>query len=242
VITLYQTPPAWGLPNLSPFCFKLETYLRMTEQPYTAARASFRGAPKGKVPYIADGDMVLGDSGFIIDYLVRTYGDKLDAGLDPEARARGLLLRRMLEDSVYYTVLQLRWSSSVAWPHMIEALAPVLPPLLKGQIARFIRRQILSACRAQGSGRHSRPELVSMLDQDFSALAILLGDSPYFLGSAPRSVDATAYGFLAQIHWAPWQSEERDLIRRHANLVAYLERMKERFWSGWSPPAPSSRG
>jgi glutathione S-transferase len=240
VITLYQTPPAWGLPNLSPFCLKLETYLRMTERPYQVAQASPRKAPKGKVPYIADGDMLLGDSGLIIDYLVRTYGDKLDAGLDPEDRARGLLLRRTLEDSVYYTVLQLRWSSSVAWPHMVEALAPILPPLLNGQIAKLIRRQVLKECRAQGSGRHSRQELLSMLDQDFSALATLLGDSPYFLGSAPRSADATAYGFLAQIHGVPWQSEERDLFGRHANLIAYVERMKERFWSGWSPP-PSGR-
>ena len=34
VITLYQPPSAWGIPSLSPFCTKVETYLRMVDLPY----------------------------------------------------------------------------------------------------------------------------------------------------------------------------------------------------------------
>ena len=52
MITLYQTPVAWGMPNLSPFCFKLESYLRMAGLPYTAKLAQLPHAPKGKVPYV----------------------------------------------------------------------------------------------------------------------------------------------------------------------------------------------
>ena len=33
-IKLYQFPPALGLPNASPFCMKLETYLRMAGLPF----------------------------------------------------------------------------------------------------------------------------------------------------------------------------------------------------------------
>lgn len=36
MIKLYQFSPAWGLPNPSPFCMKVETYLRMTGLPYEA--------------------------------------------------------------------------------------------------------------------------------------------------------------------------------------------------------------
>ena len=35
MIKLYQFPPAFGLPNASPFCMKLETYLRMAGLPFT---------------------------------------------------------------------------------------------------------------------------------------------------------------------------------------------------------------
>jgi len=34
VIRLIQLPPAFGLPNASPFCLKLETWLRMADLPY----------------------------------------------------------------------------------------------------------------------------------------------------------------------------------------------------------------
>ena len=34
MIKLFQFPPYWGLPNASPFCMKVETYLRMTGIPY----------------------------------------------------------------------------------------------------------------------------------------------------------------------------------------------------------------
>ncbi len=39
MITLYQTPMAWGTPNLSPFCFKLEAYFRMVGLPYQVKMA-----------------------------------------------------------------------------------------------------------------------------------------------------------------------------------------------------------
>jgi glutathione S-transferase len=234
VLTLYQTPPSWGLPNMSPFCLKLETYLRMTERPYRTSLPSLRKAPKGKIPYISDGNLIMGDSGFIVDYLARTYGDPLDSDLDPATRARGLVLRRMIEEHCYFTIVYLRWTFAPAWPHLQAGLAPLMPPLLKTQGPKIVRRSIVKKCRTQGVGVHTRDEVVSMVKADFSALAALLGDQPFFLGAAPRSVDATAYGFLAQVLWAPWESQEKDLLRGHANLVSYLERMKERFWSGWS--------
>ena len=33
MIKLFQFPPAFGLPNASPFCMKLETWLRMAGLP-----------------------------------------------------------------------------------------------------------------------------------------------------------------------------------------------------------------
>ncbi|HTE51551.1 MAG TPA: glutathione S-transferase family protein [Kofleriaceae bacterium] len=234
MLTLHQTPPAWDLPNVSPFCLKLETYLRMTGRPYQTASPSLRRAPKGKVPYIADGDVLLGDSGFIIDHLVRTYGDPLDGDLTAEARARGHVLRRMIEEHCYFTIVYLRWSFAPAWPHLVEAFAPLMPPLLKTQGPKLIRRAILKKCQAQGVGKHTREEVLVMMKDDLAALDAMLGDQPFYLGDAPRSVDATAYGFLSQVLWAPWQSAEKELLLARPRLVAHLERMKERFWAGWS--------
>ncbi len=53
MIKLYQFDPAFGLPNASPFCMKLETYLRMAQLPFEiepATLQAFNKAPKGKMP------------------------------------------------------------------------------------------------------------------------------------------------------------------------------------------------
>ena len=52
-IELYQFAPAFGLPNASPFCMKMETWLRMAGLPFTIPAPNFSHfgkAPKGKMP------------------------------------------------------------------------------------------------------------------------------------------------------------------------------------------------
>lgn len=80
MIRLHQFPPAYGLPNGSPFCMKVENYLRMTGIPYEVVDDfDLAKAPKGKLPYIEDAERVIADSALILDYLKAAYGDPLDA-------------------------------------------------------------------------------------------------------------------------------------------------------------------
>jgi len=46
MITLYQFVSWPGLPNFSPFCMKVENYLRLTRAEYKTAVADVRKAPK----------------------------------------------------------------------------------------------------------------------------------------------------------------------------------------------------
>ena len=49
VIRLYQFAPAFGLPNASPFCMKMETYLRMAALPFELVNSGdVMKAPKHK--------------------------------------------------------------------------------------------------------------------------------------------------------------------------------------------------
>ncbi len=66
MIRLYQFNRTWEIPNLSPFCCKVETYLRMADIAFEIKATLPSNAPKGKLPYIEDGDFSLGDSAFII--------------------------------------------------------------------------------------------------------------------------------------------------------------------------------
>jgi hypothetical protein len=86
VIHLHAFAPLWGLVDISPFVTKVDVYLRLTKLPYKLvpfSMESFTAAPKGKLPYIVDGEERIADSNFFIDHLKKRYGDPLDAKHDP---------------------------------------------------------------------------------------------------------------------------------------------------------------
>ena len=73
MITLCTSGPMFGLPHPSPFVIKADVLLKMSGLEYREAPMTFSGAPKGKVPYISDDGVVLGDSYFIRRRLETKY-------------------------------------------------------------------------------------------------------------------------------------------------------------------------
>src|SRR5260221_4326832 len=117
MIRLHQYPPMFGIPNPSPFCLKLETWLRMAGLPFESVRVTDpRKGPKGKVPWIEDQGRTIADSAFIIEYLVDAYGDPLSTHLGAEERAVALALRRLTEEHLYWAIAHGRFLDDQAWP------------------------------------------------------------------------------------------------------------------------------
>lgn len=158
MIRLYQFPPLWGLPSGSPFCAKIETYLRMVGLPYeTVNDADVRKAPKHKFPVIQDDGRRVADSGFIVEYLKATYGDPLDARLNASDHGVALALRRLIEEHLYWCVLYVRWQMDAHWPAMREAFFGFLPALVRPTVANLARKEVLSeAPRARHGPAHAR--------------------------------------------------------------------------------------
>jgi glutathione S-transferase len=236
MITLHQGPAAFGAANISPFCLKLESYLRMTKVPYTARAAAFNKAPKGKIPFIEEDGKVLGDSQLIIEHLKRKHGDTLDAKLTPEQVAQGHAVRRMLEESTYLHILQLRWASDDGWKVYRPIFEALFPPVVGKVVPAMIRRDIVKRLQVHGLGRHQSEEVLEMGKEDISAVAALLGDKPFLLGEEPTSFDATVYAFLASILMFPVDSPLRRFTQEQQNLVRYVDRFHQRFFGDWNPP------
>src|SRR6187549_1514006 len=98
-IKLFVFPRMFGIPNLSPFCCKLETWLRIAKIPYTVVETSDpRTAPRRKLPYIEDEGRRVADSSVIIDHLARTRALDLDESLSTSQRATAILVQRTLEE------------------------------------------------------------------------------------------------------------------------------------------------
>jgi len=89
VIKLHSFPGRWGLESLSPFAMKVEVYLKARKLPYETSYGNPRGAPKQKVPWVADADgTIIADSSAILAHFEKKSKTPFDEGMDENARAR----------------------------------------------------------------------------------------------------------------------------------------------------------
>lgn len=231
MIRLFQLPPAYGLPNASPFCLKLETFLRMAGQAYQNVYIFNPGkAPKGKLPYIEDEGRAVADSGLILGYLKEHRNLDLDASLTPAERAVSLAWQRLLEEHLYWALIHSRWLDEDGWRRTRQEFFGKLPWPLRALVPALVRRGMRAEIRGHGMGRHKADEIWRMGMTDLEALSDFLADKPYFMGGHPSSLDAVAYGFLANILLVDLDNPLRRRALQLPNLGAFCERMKGRYW------------
>ena len=231
MITLYQFHRLWGLANASPFCMKLETYLRMAKLSYKVKYINnSRQAPKGKLPYIQIEDSLYADSELIIDELKKRFGDSLDEELTPEQKALGHLIETTFNEQMYWIIVYLRWQDKAGWKIVKEDFFAKLPSIPRLFVPYLIRKQMLEALTAQGMGRHNKEEIIYIGQKTLESMAELLGENLYFLGDKPTTVDATAFSFLANILFPPIKSPLQEYLQTKEHLTAYCERMKSTFY------------
>lgn len=232
MITLFQFAPSLGLRNPSPFCLKLETYLRMAQVPHTIAVIDdLSKAPKGKAPYIKDGEKLIGDSTLAIDYLKATYGDPLDAHLSPSERAIALAMQRLIEENLYWAMVYSRWEVDENWRILKATYFGQLPPVLKQLIPELVRQSTRKNLKGHGMGRHNLSEVYTIGKKDITAIADFLADKPFMMGDQPTSIDASAYATVVNVLCDKLPSPLLDHARQFPNLAAYCQRMEARYYA-----------
>ena len=226
---LHTFGPHFGLPDASPFVIKAMTILKMADLPYTELPSDVRKAPKGKLPVLVDDGTIVPDSTFIRLYLERTRGIDLDVGLTASERATGWAIERMMENHFYWLVVQERWLDDNNFRRGPIQLFDRLPRIARPLIGSLVRREIRRTLHAQGVGRHSESERMSLARGDLDSLATLLGDKPYLFGDKPHGADATLFACAASIYRTDLQPKISSLAASHANLRAYADRMMGRY-------------
>lgn len=236
MIKLFQLPRVWGLPSISPPCVRLETWMRMTGIPYEARVMDPVNypIPKGKIPYIEDNGMIMGDSTLIIDYLRKTRNVDPDAGLTPHERSISTAFSRMLTENTYWITVLDRYAFDPGWAIYRELIRPMItvgaPEEQHEAILAGFKEKILAGYYGHGLGRHTNDEVVQIMKGDLEAVSTFLADKPFFFGDTPTSVDATAYGVIANVINVPLDTPTLRYGRSLPNLVAYCQRMHDRFF------------
>lgn len=230
MLELHVFGPAFGQPDPSPFCMKGIILMEMSGLPYTRVRGNLQKAPKGKLPVLRDGEMMVPDTSFIRMHLERTHGIDFDKGLSAEQRGVAWAVEKMLEDHMYWLVVQERWANPANFDRGPRRFFDPIPAPLRPLVVAMIKRKIRNNLHGHGIGRHTDADRLELARRALGSLADILGDKPYLGGTEPCGGDATLGAFMIAGLCDVFDSPVRGVLQEHANLVAYASRMRERYF------------
>jgi glutathione S-transferase len=229
-IKLFQFPRMFAIPNLSPFCCKLETWLRIAQIPYEVVDTPDpRKGPKGKLPFIEDNGQRIPDSSRIIDHLAKTRGVDPDAHLDHGQRSIALLVQRTLEEHYAFVLAYTHLLRDEGFRHTRTRFDSV-PAIVRPLVSSLVQRQIRDLLWKQGILRHSDEEIVDAALRDWRAVLAMMSDGPFFFGEKVAGIDAIVFATLATTVLTPIESPIRDFLRSQPKCLAYAERMRRQFF------------
>jgi len=229
-VRLFQFPRQFSIPNLSPFCSKLETWLRMADIPYDVVDTpNPRKGPKGKLPFIEDAGQQIGDTSLIIAHLKKTRGIDPDAHLSPAQQATALLVQRTLEEHYAFVILYTHFIREQGWRHT-HVTFDAVPTPIRPLVASMVRGQMRKILRVQGILRHSDRDIIAAGLDDWRAVLAVMSEGPYFFGERLTTADAIVFATLATTVLTPIESPIKDFLQSHARCITYAERMRSRFF------------
>lgn len=229
--TLYGWGRMFDLPSPSPFVMKTDIQLQMLGVNFDRAIADLESVNKHKAPYVLDDGVLVQDSTFIRWHFEKKLGIDLDEGLSPAQRGTAWVLEKMLEHRLTSIMVCERWLIDENFERGPRQFFAGVPQAMREAVIQQVRADLSKTMHGSGFSRFSRQELMQMARADIAAVAAMLGDQPYFGGPSPRAVDAAGLSVLAGCATRFFVSELPDIIHSHANLVAYIERMQQRFFS-----------
>jgi len=237
LLTLYSYPALFGVADNNGYGLKVFAFLKLTGVPFVH-RHTFDAsqAPRQQLPYIIDDDEVLGDSDTIIAHLIRRYGLTIDAALSAPQRDTAHLIGRMLDD-LYWVMSYSRWKDEEFWPAFSDALRREHPSVTDEALHKA-REYNSQRYYYQGIGRFVPAAAYARGLADLQVLADLLPAHDYMFGLEPTSVDASIYGFIANIYFYSIETPLKKFVTSHGNLVRHCTAIHRLVDS--NPPASSA--
>lgn len=235
MITLIQFPKPSDRPSFSPFCLKLETYLKVAKVPYeNKLTVSMGKSKKKKMPMILDGEALIEDSTFIIEHLKTKHGIDLDAHLTTEQKAVAKAFQWLCEKVIVDIVVYFRWADKDNWPKFRELIFARAPWLIKVTVANGMAKNVEKTLYKHGMGRFTDEERLKILNDNLAAISAYLGDKKYFFGDQISTIDTVLFAVLCQVSPRGVVPQFEGLINRYPNLKRYVEEFSKIHWPEYS--------
>jgi glutathione S-transferase len=220
LLTLFSYPGLFGVADNNPYGLKVFAFLKLCHLDFRHEHVfDASTAPRAQLPYLLDGDRVIGDSDSIIAHLTKRYDLSIDNGLTADQRDIGLLVRKLLDD-LYWVMSYSRWKDPDFWPLFKDAIlrthSEVTPDALDSARDYNFKRY-----HYQGIGRYEPDAVYARGIADLEVLGNLLPESGFLFGPVPSSVDASVYGFIANMYYFDIETPLKTFLLSRQNLVAH---------------------
>jgi len=243
VVYLYQFSRTPVIPSMSPYCLKVETWLRLAGLKYENVDHKMKHrSKKGQLPFIELNGEEIADSTLIIKELSQKFGKDIDAALTQDQRNISHAMISMIENKLVWVIM---WWKTKTPENVIKGykvnLQHALGTWVPNGILNFFfkytySRRGLKKVKAQGIGVHKPDEILEFGQNDLKVLSDVLGDKLYFFGNEPTTLDVVAFANLAQLYFLDKEVEcqLRDyLVDNFENLIQHTNRIKERCFPDW---------
>jgi len=241
VIYLYQFNRSPVIPSVSPFCLKVESWLKLQGIKYENVdhKCKFRSKKGQMLPFIEMNGEESSDSDLIIASLAKKFEKDINAALTPDQKNVQHAMIAMVENHLHWALVHWR---SKNHENMLKgykmnlqtAIGSRLPiSVLNFYFKYSYCRKGLKKVKAQGLGVHSAEDIEQFGKNDLTVLSELLGDKEFFFGDEPAMLDLVVFSHVAQIVMVDKEQPctLRDFLENDCkNLVGLVNRMKDRCW------------
>ncbi|XP_059479615.1 metaxin-1 [Neocloeon triangulifer] len=223
----------WGLPSIDLDCLRVMTYARFCGAPVThrVVRTPYF-SPSGKLPVFRHGpNNVLTDFDEIVSYLhAKNFGTDLSKAQSCETVSYSAYLEEKLLPALLHTWwLDEKNCLELSRPWYAKTLRLPFNFFYPGQYQHNAKLRI-DTCYI-GTPNEIETQIFNDAEQCLNNLSQKLGDSQYFGGTRPFSLDATVFAYLAPLLRAPFPSNRlQNHLKNSKVLVEFCKRISQNYF------------
>lgn len=227
----------WGLSSVDLYCLEVMAYAKFAAVPLQVCVTNnpFR-TPSGTLPVFRHGKQTLTDFSDIVSYL-RKKNFSCDFGLTPKQCAECVAYVKFLREKLYPALQYVWWVDSknyleMSRPWYAKALPFPLNYFYPGRYERHAKDMMETLYECPWDDMAVETGVYGEAEKCLTTLSVRLGESEFFFGTHPTSLDATVYAYLAPLLKAPFLNAAlQNHLKACSNLVKFVVRISQRYFS-----------
>ncbi|KAE9548727.1 hypothetical protein FO519_008064 [Halicephalobus sp. NKZ332] len=224
IVYLFQFSRRHGLPNICPYCIKVETFLRTHKIQYEFIEGNFQRSQKGLLPFIELNGEQIADSEFIIEHLSKHFNIKDKSPKDVAGAGRAI--SRMFDTEISQIHIKFKQKEPEFLKTMLAGIIPgfLIPIFIP--IAQWIMYRKL-----KGYAAFSESELKQLYRRNLQAASDILGERKFFGGDETNLADCSVFAHLVNVYYFPCPNDLKLVIDEFPNLKRLINTIVRDYFS-----------